>query len=162
MPYNTKEKRQKHYQSYQKEYMKEWKKNNPKWNEYQRDHKIKRKAKVVDRIKNLIREMNLAEEDSLCFKAGVIMFYVCETGIKKEWAIAYRLGYDLNEVKTIFTNWKSSEIYKNGKFYLDLDENDDAFQQMVEFSLMCTVGSGKIVRIALEEKPKKINQIKLG
>lgn len=78
-----------------------------------------------------------------------------KTGIKKEWAIAYRLGYEPNDVKTIFTNWKASEIYKDGIFYLDFDESDDDFQQMVEFSLACIVGGGKIVRFSVEEKPEK-------
>lgn len=156
MPYNTAEKRHKNYLSYGKEYSTQWRKDNrERWNKCQKLQARRRRARFVEKIKSDLLADNFGEENSLVFKAGVILIYCLETGIKRECAIAKKLGYKPDEVKSIFDNWKKYDIYQEGVFYVE--EGRDSLDDMVQFTLICLVGSGELVRITLEDI-KKQNQ----
>lgn len=110
-----------------------------------------------DEANELIKTFNLAEEDSLTYKAAII-FYV---GIDFNWDVEKLFDatpYNYKDINEVLKNWKESEILKDGKFYADFEDESTSW---MEFILVCMCGGGEIVRFTEEEpEPKKIKMSK--
>lgn len=145
MPYKDEEKKKQYYERYQKHYNKRYKEDHKiEWNNYQKEYKRKKRFEVVANIRKSLLEINMGEPQELSFKAAVIFMFICVTGIKKTSSIAYRTGYDIIEVRTIFDNWCKNGILCDGKF--DVEFTDAAFENVIELTLISLVGAGELIR----------------
>lgn len=152
MPYADPIKKKAYYERHQKHYQKTFiAANRDQWNEYQKNYKVNKRIEIVEKIKTDLREINVAEEDGLTFKAAVILCTVLQTGILKERALAYRTNYTYQDVKTIFSNWAKNGIYKDGKIIIEEWQTDLEFISQV--TLIAMVGSGEVVR-CVPDKPQ--------
>lgn len=148
MPYKDKIKKKIYYDTHIKHYRKEWiGKNRDYWNGYQKKYKVEKRIQVCEEIKDLVTKLNICEPDTLTFKAAVILIFMIQTGISKEWVIAYRNQYNIMDVKKIIANWKSNKLYQNNTFNMEPIETD--LEEILQITLFSMAGSGEIRAIKL-------------
>lgn len=149
MPFKDLEKRKEYYRNHKRHYDKEWiNKNKFRWNAYQSNYKRKQRLKVAESIKRGLIEINLAEENSMTFKAAVLFLLIGQTGILHFGSLKKRTGYLLDEIRFIFANWKKYKIFKDGKFYLDEPQNP--LHETTEVTLIAMCGAGILARTTVE------------
>ncbi|TNE74980.1 hypothetical protein EP331_00375 [bacterium] len=162
MPYKDPVKKAKHYSNYQKPYMKEWvKKNKEDWNEYQKNYKVRKRFEEANSIIESVEKLGIAEINSLAFNAGIILFYMLRTNIYKPWAISYRTGILISDIKTVQHNWIKNKVWsKNSGWNFEETKND--IEEIVQITLICLIGSGDIIRFLEGYKIKQIRKVKNG
>lgn len=156
MPYTDKNKEKAYYERHKKHYDKKFiDENRDEWNEYQRNYKVQQRIDHTNQIKQLVKELNIAGEDEIGFEAAVVCLIMVTLGISSWWAIAYRTGYSLDNIKFFIDNWKKSGLF-DGK-HLHMDEYKTDLELCVTLALMSLCGCGEVVAIQVEEKmpPKK-------
>jgi hypothetical protein len=147
MAFKDKNKEKEYKSKYDKDFKIQHRK---EWNDYQKNYKVRKRFEAVAQIKDDVRQLEIThDEESLCFKAAVILFIVLK-GTKKDWAIAYRTGYSLTDVKIIFKNWVGNGIYQEGKIIMENYETDLEF--IMQVTLISMAGVGEIKRISIEKQ----------
>jgi hypothetical protein len=142
MPYATKKAKIAYYKRHKKFYDAGYILAHKKeWNKYQREYRVLQRNKVVENIKNIARDLNISDKEDLSFIAVVIFLFIITGNHSNEKHIHKRLGYNYSDTKTIFSNWRSGGVYKNGVFELESPE-----LEIVEITLIGLLGAGEVCR----------------
>lgn len=144
MPFKDTAKKKAYYHRHQKHYQKVFIDTHRKeWNEYQRDYRKNQRREIVEKIKTEAARLNIAEENSLTFKAAVVLQVIILVGITRKSAIARRTGYAREDVDTIFQNWEENGVYKEGKIEMEHCSTD--LEMMIQLTLISMVGAGELI-----------------
>lgn len=121
--------------------------NRDDWNDYQKNYKVRKRFEVVQNIEKEIIELEIAEKGTMEFSAAVILLFMTQTGIKREWAIRYRTDIKSEDIRTIIKNWTKCGIWDHNNAVFNLEED---WNTVIGIVLLSLAGSGKIIRIMVE------------
>lgn len=102
----------------------------------------------INEIISILKEANIDEESSLTFKSAALIFWSISNKWGKYEELSDVTGYSLSEIEFIFYNFIKNGIFKDGVFYMDLDE-ENAFFELV-LCAMC--GAGEIRRYSPDDQ----------
>ncbi len=97
---------------------------------------------------DLTKQMNISEEDSLTFRAAVILLM----GLSLHWdldKIEQETGYCSKDINFVINNLKQNQVLKEGIVYADIYDEKNGW---IEFILIAMCGAGELVRY---EEPDK-------
>jgi hypothetical protein len=104
----------------------------------------------VERIKNEIKELNIAEVDTNEFDATVILFYMIETGTFNAMEVANETGISIKFIYDLLGNWLKCGILTDEGFIMDSDAKEDEIGFFIELMLIMMTGLGVIQRTTIQ------------
>jgi hypothetical protein len=151
MSFRNLDKKKAYEQGHKKQYDKEFIQSHRKeWNEYQNNYKKKKRLESGEKIKDEVRHLNIADEESLTSKAAVVLLIILFESLSKPGVIARRTGYSLSDVRIIFKNWSTTGIYEDGKIIMEDWQSDLELEMQV--ALISMAGAGEIKRMTVPLK----------
>lgn len=110
-------------------------------------------ADKTEALKQIVRDDNISEENTLGFEAAVTILF----GLHYSWnpyIIAKNTGYEKEHIITFIDNLQKSNVLVDGKMMSEVidDEPNPALSTMIEFSMWILCAEGKIVAHEIEDK----------
>lgn len=101
----------------------------------------------------LVKEMNIDEEQTMCFKAAVLILYCANSGcwnIRKAHKASWGYWFTYNQIREILKRFHDSDVILEYA-YLNAEFSDDHSNNLIELTLLAGLGAGEFKRYNLAQ-----------